>query len=491
MSELICQGPFDNAKMNKPIKTGAGSSAAVAVDRNSTVPIFQQVYEGLRAQIVSGAFGNSGHLPPTRALAVELGVSRSTVVTAYDQLVAEGYAEGRQGSGFAVCQMGEVEFAAVAKKEDRKVVKQQSTGPRPFSPGVPDMRHFPHRQWARCVARVARNEPEALVAGGDAFGDMRLRKAVCEHILQWRGVRADPEQVLVTAGSGDALEICIRALAQPGDRVGLEDPGYPQIRNFVTSLGMQPLWLRVGADGAELPSADGGDSPGLVVLTPSQQYPLGGAMTQGRRLEYLNWAERTGGWIIEDDYDSEFRYAGRPIPALSGFDKNSRTIYAGSFSKIFSNNLRIGYLVIPQALLPDFTDTLHRYGGKASIMPQRALAVFFEEGEFYRHLRRVRRIYSERRKVLIEQLKSELGASVSIEDHQAGMQFVVSLPGPCDDIALSQAASAGGLSVAALSSFYAGSSARKGLVLGFCAFTPEELEAGVRVLAPLIRGALS
>ncbi|WP_136656313.1 PLP-dependent aminotransferase family protein [Nitratireductor sp. XY-223] len=475
--------------MNKPIKTGAGSSAAVRVDRNSGVPIFQQVYEGLREQIVSGAFGNSGHLPPTRALAVELGVSRSTVVTAYDQLVAEGYAEGRQGSGFAVCRMGEVEFAAVPKPDRVPAAAPNRSGPKPFSAGVPDMRHFPHRQWARSVARVARNEPEALVSRDDDFGDTRLRKAVCEHILQWRGVRADPEQVLVTAGSGDALEICIRTLAKPGDRIGLEDPGYPQIRNFVTSLGMRPLWLQVGADGAELPPGDG-RRPRLVVLTPSQQYPLGGAMTQGRRLEYLNWAERAGGWIIEDDYDSEFRYAGRPIPALSGFDRHSRTIYAGSFSKIFSNNLRIGYLVIPEALLPCFGNTLRRYGGKASIMPQRALAVFFEDGEFYRHLRRVRRVYSERRRVLIDRLNAELGSLISIEDHQAGMQFVVSLPDDCDDTALSGAASAKGLSVAALSSFYAGRSVRKGLVLGFCAFMPEELEAGAGILAPLIRKAL-
>ena len=214
-------------------------------------------------------------------------------------------------------------------------------------------------------------------------------------------------------------------------------------------------------------------------------------MTQGRRLEYLNWAERAGGWIIEDDYDSEFRYAGRPIPALSGFDRHSRTIYAGSFSKIFSNNLRIGYLVIPEALLPRFGDTLRRYGGKASIMPQRALAVFFEDGEFYRHLRRVRRVYSERRRVLIDRLNTELGPLITIEDHQAGMQFVVGLPDGCDDAALSGAASVKGLSVAALSSFYAGRSVRNGLVLGFCAFTPEELEAGAGILAPLIRKALS
>lgn len=472
--------------MNKPITTGSGSSVSVTVDRSISTPIFQQVYEGLRARIVEGAFEASGHLPPTRALAVELGVSRSTVVTAYDQLVAEGYIEGRQGAGFAVCHMGEVEFAGRQKPVKAASSGRKRRGPRPFDPGVPDMRHFPYRQWARCVARVARNEAEALVTPDDVFGDRRLREAVCGHVLQWRGVNAVPEQVLVTAGSGDALELCIRTLARRGDWIGLEDPGYPQIRNFVVSLGMQSLWLPVDQEGAELPPSDGSRKPELVVLTPSQQYPLGGAMTQARRLAFLQWSVQAGSWIIEDDYDSEFRYAGRPIPALAGFDQEDRTIYAGSFSKIFSNNLRIGYLVIPEVLIERFTRTLHRFGGKASIMPQRALAVFFEDGEFYRHLRRVRRVYSERRRVLIDLLSGRLGPSVTIEDHQAGMQFVVALPKHCDDVALSHAAREKGLSVAPLSDFYAGTPVRKGLVLGFCAFTPQELEAGADTLVPLV-----
>ncbi|MEX3010092.1 PLP-dependent aminotransferase family protein [Hoeflea sp. TYP-13] len=455
------------------------------------MPVFQQVYEGLRERIASGVFENGGRLPPTRALAVELGVSRSTIVTAYEQLVAEGYVEGRQGSGYSVCHMGEVEFAAKQEVPAKQISAPRRSRPKPFSPGVPDMRHFPYRQWARCVARVARNEPEALVIPDDLFGDLRLRQAICEHIFQWRGVRATAEQVLITAGSGDALEICIRALAEPGDRIGLEDPGYPQIRHFVSSLGMKPLWLEVGADGAELPPASGGKKPCLVVLTPTQQYPLGGAMTPGRRLEFLSWAERANGWLIEDDYDSEFRYAGRPIPALASFDRNERTIYTGSFSKIFSNNLRLGYLVIPDALTQRFAETLRRFGGKASVLPQRALATFFEDGEFYRHLRRVRRVYAERRRALIDLLKSELGAGAKIEDPQAGMQFVLCLPDRCDDAALSRAAGAIGLSVSALSTYYAGSNPRKGLVLGFCGFTPEELRDGILALAPLIRKTLA
>jgi GntR family transcriptional regulator/MocR family aminotransferase len=468
---------------------GEMNSVVFSVDRASAMPVFQQVYEGLRERIASGAFVSGSRLPPTRALAVELGVSRSTIVTAYDQLVAEGYVEGRQGSGYAVCDMGEVELASTARSALQTTAVNERPGPRPFSPGVPDMRHFPYRQWARCVARVARNEPEALITPGELFGDVRLRQAVCEHIFQWRGVRATADQVLITAGSGDALELCIRALARPGDRVGLEDPGYPQIRHFVSSLGMRPLWLDVGHEGAALPPA-GDDAPCLVVLTPTQQYPLGGAMTPGRRMEFIHWAGRADAWLIEDDYDSEFRYAGRPIPALAGFGDNAQTIYIGSFSKIFSNNLRLGYLVVPDALNRIFVETLRRFGGKASIMPQRALATFFEDGEFYRHLRRVRRVYAERRRVLIDLLRAQLGQHARIEDPQAGMQFVLNLPDRCDDKALSAEADAQGLSVSALSSFYASDQPRKGLVLGFCGFSPEELEDGVRSLMPLLRRAV-
>ena len=470
---------------------GELNSVVFSVDRASAMPVFQQVYEGLRERIASGAFVSGSRLPPTRALAVELGVSRSTIVTAYEQLVAEGYVEGRQGSGYSVCEMGEVELATAPQPAVQPTDTMERRGPRPFSPGVPDMRHFPYRQWARCVARVARNDPEALITPGEAYGDRRLRQAICEHIFQWRGVRTTADQVLITAGSGDALELCIRALAEPGDSIGLEDPGYPQIRHFVTSLGMRPLWLDVGQEGAALPPSGQQEKPSLVVLTPTQQYPLGGAMTPGRRMEFLRWAERADAWLIEDDYDSEFRYAGRPIPALASFGDNARTIYAGSFSKIFSNNLRLGYLVVPDSLSEAFSSTLRHFGGKASIMPQRALATFFEDGEFYRHLRRVRRVYAERRRVLIDLLRGALGPDARIEDPQAGMQFVLNLPDHCDDQALSAAAGERGLSVSALSSYYASDRPRKGLVLGFCGFSPEELEEGVTALTAILRASMS
>jgi GntR family transcriptional regulator/MocR family aminotransferase len=456
---------------------------AFSIDRDSPTPVFAQVYAAIRERIVAAELSEGSRLPPSRSLAVELGLSRSTVIAAYEQLVAEGYAEGRRGSGYYVCPIGEVELAPPCAAAQTPAREAAPRTPRTFQPGIPDMRLFPYRQWARCVARVARNAPEALVTLSDPFGDHRLRAAISAHVAEWRGVRAAPERILVTAGSGDALEICIRALTRPGQRIGLEDPGYPPLRAFVESLGLRPQWLGIDAAGAELPSAGGRSlPPKLVVLTPSHQYPLGGTMGPGRRKAFLGWAESSGGRIIEDDYDSEFRYAGRPIPALAGFDRAARTIYVGSFAKIFSNSLRLGYVVLPEDLVPSFAETLARYGTKASVTPQRALAAFLLDGEFTRHIRRVRRIYNERRKALLQALRRELPGLPELVDHQAGMQIVLNLPPSCDDQAISRQAAMNGVIAPALSTYYARGQAAPGLLLGFCAFTEAEIARGVATL---------
>ena len=462
-------------------------SAGIAfrIDRHGAMPVFAQVYEAIRARIVSGALEEGARLPPSRSLAIDLGLSRSTVNAAYEQLVAEGYILGRRGAGYFVRPMGEVEFAPPPAPRPRSPpVNAGAETPPPFQPGVPDMRLFPYAQWARQVARTARTVPAALIASTDPFGDLELRAAIAEHIAEWRGVVADPRRIIVTAGSGDALEICIRTLARPGDHIGLEDPGYGQLRNFVSSLGLTPNWLDIDDAGAVLP-AGRGRTPGLVVLTPSHQFPLGGAMSPARRSAFLAWAAGAEAWIVEDDYDSEFRYSGRPIPAMTGLDGGQRTIYAGSFSKVFSNSLRIGYLVVPERLTDCAAQTLQSFGVKASIAPQRPLAGFMADGEFYRHLRRVRRIYNDRRRVLVEALRRDLPAA-RFADHQAGMLIALRLPAHVDDRVIAREAAEAGLGPLALSAFYARPTKARGLVLGFCAFTDAEIERATPALAAVV-----
>lgn len=459
------------------------------IETDASTALFQQIYDELRLRIVTRQFIPGERLPPTRKLAEELSVSRTTIVTAYDQLIAEGFVESRAGSGIYVSDIGEVELPP-EKHSDVNIELSPipaSAAIKPFSPGSPDMRLFPFQQWARCVARVARKDAKALVVNADPFGNVDLRTEICRYLSEWRGIDAIPQQILITAGSGEALELCIRSLINQGNTIALENPGYPPLYAFAGSLGIDISPMEVDDQGAMPPALDSNaNAAKLAVLTPSSQFPLGGSMPQSRRNEFLAWAETSKGWIIEDDYDSEFRYAGRPYPALASFDRNGRVLYIGSFSKIFSNGVRMGFVVLPSKLIADLGATIRQYGSKASIMPQQPLAYFMKSGEFYRHIRRVRRIYSERRQALIKLLKTNLGDIATFDDHHAGMQIAIKLPLDYNDKQLSKIASNRGLTCPPLSDYYRSNHSQNGLLLGFCGFTVEEMQTAMEELKMII-----
>lgn len=457
---------------------------AFSIDRKSPTPVFEQICKAIRSKVISGELSEGIKLPPTRVFSTEMGVSRSTIVTAYEQLTAEGYLKSTKGSGYTVCIMGEVEFKEKSPTSEKLAQKEITSPPRAFHAGLPDMRLFPHRQWAKAVSRVCRSNPEKMLVGGTPFGNFELRKAIADHVSEWRGLEASPGQIIVTAGAADALEICIQTLANPGNQIGLEDPGYLPVRSLAESLGLKTVFMRVDEDGATLPSKS--KELRLVVLTPSHQYPLGGAMSPSRRFEFIQWAEKVNGWIIEDDYDSEFRYAGRPIPAMAGFDQLKRTIYVGSFSKIFSNTLRLGYLIVPEATVEIFHARMSAFGLRASYMPQQALAEFMNNHEFYRHLRRVRRIYGERRKFLLECLSRDFSQYGSFIDHQAGMQIVFNLHPEMNDKKVSAMAYNQGLAVQPLSRFSVAQNGYNGLVLGYCGHNRDELSIALIELKTIL-----
>lgn len=462
---------------------------AFSIDRNSPSPVFEQICAAIRGQIGAGAMAQGARLPPTRVFATELGVSRSTVVEAYEQLVAEGYLQSRQGSAFTVSVMGEVELKAAGKVDPDLMPEEEDPSPAlPFRAGMPDMRLFPYQQWAKTVSRVCRTNPRSMLIGGRAFGNFELRRAIADHVSEWRGIEASPHQIIITAGATDAIEICVRTLAVPGDQLALENPGYPPVKDFAETLGLIPTFMEIDENGAIPPDAQAPTR--LAVLTPSHQYPLGGAMSPSRRMAFIHWAEANDGWVIEDDYDSEFRYAGRPIPAMAGFDGLNRTIYIGSFSKIFSNALRLGYLILPLALVERFKGSLGRLGHRASYMPQQALAEFISNGEFYRHLRRVRRVYGERRRFLLDRLADDCAGYGHVEDHQAGMQVVFHVTDGQSDIAVAKAAAECGLDVQPLSAFCVGQARYNGLILGYCGFDETELSAALDRLAGVLHAAV-
>ncbi len=501
---------------------------SIALDRDAAQSLFRQLYEALRQLILKGRLARTARLPASRAFAAELGVSRATVTLAYDQLIAEGYLESRRGSGVYVCDLPHLEIRSPAHVRAPRgqcpssnhpsllpasslTNSQPQPQPQAFAPGLPDMRLFPYKEWGRCVARAARTTPAALIDGGEQFGDHVLRAALSRHLAEWRAIDVSPEQIIITAGAGDALELTARTLAQKGDSIALENPGYPPLRRFALSLGLVPQWLTVDHEGAVLPDpAPNQRPPRLTVLTPSHQFPLGGTMGTARRAGFLALAQRTDGWIIEDDFDSEFRYTGRPIPALAGLEDNnggasSRVIYIGSLAKIFSKGLRLGFLVLPHNLIDQFSSTLLSYGHKASLAAQRPLANFIDEGLFHRHIRRMRRIYGARRRVFLDLLQDELGSTVRPIPSPAGLQIAVTLPPDWQDVALSEAAKAQGLNCPPLSQYYAPirqaqaqqdlaqqglaqqEPARPGLLMGFSAFSEDEMRAPMTRLAKLIR----
>ncbi len=454
---------------------------ALDIDSNAPGALFVQLYEALRERIVSAQLKPGDRLPASRKLAEELGISRATVTTAYEQLIAEGFAHSITGSGVYISNIGEIEqFAAHTSAQQQYADAGISkTTFQPFHPGQPDARLFPYRQWGKCVAHIARTQPAALVKTDDLFGDSALRSEICRYLLDWRGLKSRPAQILITAGASEALEHCIRTLTQQGDRIYLEDPCYPPLRAFVQNLGIPISQLEMDPQGALAPETDNpASSTKLAVLTPSSQFPLGGALPHARRNAFISWAKQTQGWIIEDDYDSEFRYAGKPIPSLAGLDSNHRTIYIGSFAKIFSSGLRLGFVVLPESLIAGFVDSIKKFGSKASCMPQRPLAQFMRNGDYYRHIRRVRRIYAERRQAFIQLLNHYLGERVSFEDHKAGMHIAVKLPSLLKDAEIAEKLAQQGITCLPLSSYYASNSntSQNGLLMGFCGFTESEME---------------
>lgn len=445
---------------------------SVGLDADDTKPLFQQLYTALSQAIQQGRIKADTRLPASRSYAREIGVSRGTVQAAYDQLSAEGYANARQGAGVFATDIGSVAKEWLPKNKQPHAQAPKPTPVRLFTHGMPDMRAFPHAQWAQYVGRVARSEANGLSDIPDSFGDWPLRSAIAAHLRDWRGVSVSPEQVVITAGSGDAMELILQTVAPKNAWVGLENPGYPMLVRICESLGKRPHWLVVDAQGACLPTRD----VAVSVITPSCQYPLGGTMPVARRQAHLAAAK----WLIEDDYDSEFRYAGLPVPALMAMDQNRKVIYLGSFSKVFSTGMRIGYLVLPDPLIAPMRDVIGQRGVRASVMPQRVLARFMEDGAFYRHVRKMRRLYRGRREYFLAGIRDRFDGLLTFQDHGAGMSIALRYAAPVDADQVQKNLQAAGLGCAPLARYYSGGTAQDGLLCGFCAFDEAEITQGLQ-----------
>lgn len=481
-----------------------------APDRSSPVPLHRQLYEGLRGDILGGRLAAGVRLPSTRALATELGVSRNTVMGAYLQLLAEGYARGRVGAGTYVADALPDDLLSAGSGDGRSLRKASSGrglsrrgkvlaatpaitardlgAPRAFRSGVPAPEGFPSRAWGRISGKVWRHPPRDLLGYGDPAGYEPLRAEISAYLGAARAVRCSWEQVIVVSGSQQALDLVARVLLDPGDAAWIEDPGYMGARGALAGAGARLVPVPVDGDGLDVEAGIEKEAGArLACVTPSHQYPLGVTMSLGRRLALLRWASRSGAWVIEDDYDSEYRYTGRPLEALQGLDNEGCVIYVGTFSKVLSPALRLGYLVVPPDLVDAFAAARELVDRHSPSLEQAVLAEFMAEGHFARHVRRMRVLYAARQEALIEAAERELSGLLDIRPAEAGMHVVGWLPYGADDREASRRAAASGVEAAALSRHAIKAPLPAGLLLGYAAYEEAEIRSGARRLAEALR----
>jgi len=466
------------------------------IDRAAAAPLHRQIHDAMRRAILDGRLRPGQRVPATRALAVELGVSRLPVLTAYGQLLHEGYLEGRAGSGtFVGAALPDdllkppASAAAPARRAARPPLRARDDGGLgPFRTSLPALDEFPHAAWARLVARHAHALTHAQMAYGDPAGEVPLRLAIADHLRTARAVRCEAEQVVVVSGSQAAVRLAGAVLLGRGDRVAMEEPGYPLAGAALRASGAELVPVPVDGEGMRVASLRRrGARVRAAYVTPSHQYPLGVSMTAARRFELLEWAYRNDAWVLEDDYDSEYRYVSRPLGALQGMDAHERVVYVGTFSKVLFPALRVGYLVVPPSLRQRFVDARETFDLMSPTLYQLALAEFLRDGHFARHLRRMRGVYLKRRDALLAGLARHCGDRLTVLNADAGLHVAVLLAPGLDDEDVVRRVAARGLTATALSSCHAGPARRSGLLLGFGGSTERRLLEATRVLGEVLR----
>jgi len=461
----------------------------IRIDRRRREPLQLQLYEQVRQAIISRELIAGVRLPSTRDLVEQLGLSGNTIVNAFDRLVAEGYLDSRMGSGIYVSHLPAVNRSLITRASSsdlalnerprialrvaalRKVrvnPEYPTTKVRPFRPCQPAIDQFPLRSWNRARSYALRLQSKEFMHEGDVIGLSRLRAALATYLRDARGVKCEADQIIITVGAQEALSLVAESLVERGDSVCIEDPGYLGARAAFIRAEAKLIPIPIDAEGLTIPNLR--QTPRLIYTTPSRQFPLGVTMTLSRRLALLEFARYSRAWIIEDDYDSEFRYTGRPVPSLQGLDKSSRVIYVGSFSKVLFGSLRLGYIVAPHALVETICKLKEVEYGSSPAIEQATAAVFIEEGYFSTHVRRMRKLYRERRDNFLQTANKYLGGLLNFPPIDAGMDAVGWLARGTDDAAFSKRLADAGIDAPPLSAYSLRTFA-PGLIFGFTGFS--------------------
>lgn len=464
-----------------------------APSRDPGTPIYLQLYQRFREAIATGRLVPGQRVPSVRSLASALNVARGTIEMAYQMLASEGYFVARGAAGTVVApglanvpEPGQ----AARPRQPRVESPSQQDGLLPFQLGVPALDAFPRKAWARVAGHTLRTVETAAMPYPHPAGYEPLRRAIASYLGISRGIACAHEQVFVTAGYRGALDLVCRTLLQPGDTGWYEDPGYILARQYLDHAGMRLVPVPVDDEGLHVATGvrHAADAR-FAVVTPTHQSPMGVALSLPRRLALLDWARSRGSWIIEDDYDSEFRYHGRPLPALKSLDADGRVLYTGTFSKVLFPGLRLAYFVVPPSQVERFDAAAGLLPGAGSIVPQAMVTAFMEQGHFSRHLRKMRALYAARRGYLVDALSQALGGKLHVQAQAGGIHVLAHLQAGHDDRHLARAAGAAGLAVTALGDWRMGEAQGGGLLMGFANFaTATDATGAVQRLAAVVRG---
>lgn len=452
--------------------------------RGHDAPIYLQLYRRYRDAIAVGKLHPGDRVPSVRSLASELNLARGTVEMAYQMLTSEGYFLALGPAGTVVSpqleKMGETGHATAPKPRARVTSRPQAVAGevRPFQLGVPALDAFPRKTWTRLASRNLRSLDTAAMGYPDPVGYEPLRRAIATYLGISRGIACTHGQVFVTAGYRGVLELVCRTLLRFGDVGWYEDPGYIFARQFLERAGMRLEPVPVDEEGLNVSIGQRRAAEArFAVVTPTHQSPMGMALSLPRRLQLLEWASDRRAWIVEDDYDSEFRYHGRPLPALKSLDRDGRVLYTGTFSKVLFPGLRLAYLVVPESQIERFRGSANHLCGPGSILPQATVADFMEQGHFARHLRRMRSLYAIRRGYLVDALLQAFGSRLHVQPQAGGIHVLAHLNTRHNDNVLAAAAQSHGLAVQALSKWRIRRSTKGGLLMGFAGFTTDEQAA--------------
>ena len=484
------------------------SLSGIVLYRDENMPLYQQLYDEIRTMILNGVLPSGSRLPPTRTLCEELNLSRSTVVEAMAQLGAEGYLESQVGRGTFVAEVLPEKMLQVSGNVGRVYISNgndvngglSERGKRItavsiphktdglFRPGMPDTETFPFKTWRKMIDKHWQTANTTSLGYGDPAGYLPLREAIADHVRLSRRVNCTSEQVIITAGAQQALYLTAQLLVGVGDPVWVENPGYSGAHVAFRAAGAALCPIPVDEHGLNVTAGiEIAPDAKLIYVCPSHQYPVGGTLPVARRLQLLDWAAQNGAWIVEDDYDSEYRYSGHPLASLQGLDEQQRVIYMGTFSKVMFPSLRLGYVIVPPSLRDAFVKARSVIDRGSSAVNQMALHDFMRDGHFSRHIRRLRVIYAQRQQAAIDAIERFCGGVLEIRPFPAGIHLLAWLPAGWDDQSVSKILTENSFAVQPLSNYSLIPLRRGGLVFGYAAHNETVIWSEVKRMAEVLR----